>query len=292
MMYTKKLQQYLNAPKWLYDNVIFEGMTGSVSYGVSNDASDMDIVGICIPPKETIFPHLGGHIPGFGTHPPKFEVYQQHHIKDNAKEYDLSIYSIVKFFQLAMENNPNMVDVLFTPRRCVLHSTPIYEHLREHRTLFLHKGAWHKYKGYGYSQLSKARNKLSSNNPKRQSSIDMHGHDTKFLYHVIRLILEVEQILAEGNLDLERNSEILKSVRNGEWSLERIEEWFQHKEKSLETLYVESTLRYTPDEGKIKQLLMECLEMHYHDLSDAIRIQPEVSQLVADLQDLVSKYSR
>ena len=291
-MYCNKLKQYLNAPKWLYDNVIFEGMTGSVAYGVSNDTSDMDIVGICIPPKETIFPHLGGHIPGFGTQPPKFEVYQQHHIKYASKEYDLSIYSIVKFFQLAMENNPNMVDVLFTPRRCVLHSTPIYEHLRDNRQLFLHKGSWHKFRGYAYSQLSKIKNKTNASNPKRQETIERYGYDCKFAYHVIRLVCEVEQILAEGDLDLERNSEILKTVRNGEWTLERIEEWFQLKEKTLETLYVESSLRYTPDEDKIKQLLMECLEMHYYDLSDAIRIQPEVDQLITDLQDLVSKYSR
>jgi hypothetical protein len=56
-----------------------------------------------------------------------------------------------------MENNPNMVDALFLPRRCVLHSTPIYEHVRENRTMFLHKGSWHKFRGYAYSQLSKIR---------------------------------------------------------------------------------------------------------------------------------------
>jgi hypothetical protein len=57
-----------------------------------------------------------------------------------------------------MENNPNMFDVMFLPRRCVLHSTPIYEHVRENRKLFLHKGSWHKFRGYAYSSLSKAKN--------------------------------------------------------------------------------------------------------------------------------------
>lgn len=291
-MYTLKLKHQLNAPKWLYDNVIFEGMTGSVAYGVSGDTSDMDIVGICIPPKETIFPHLSGHIPGFGTQPISFDVFQQHHIKLDAKEYDISIYSIVKFFQLAMENNPNMVDVLFTPRRCVLHSTPIYEHLRDNRRLFLHKGGWHKFRGYAYSQLSKIKNKTNSSNPKRSETIAKYGYDCKFAYHVVRLVLEIEQILAEHDLDIERNSAILKTIRNGEWTLDQLTDWFQHKEKSLETLYVNSELRYSPNETKIRQLLMECLEMHYGDLSMAVVNQPEIGNLVNDLQQLVAKYQQ
>ena len=51
--YVKMLSEHLSPPSWLVDNVMFEGLTGSVSYGVSNDTSDMDIVGFCIPPKET-----------------------------------------------------------------------------------------------------------------------------------------------------------------------------------------------------------------------------------------------
>ena len=157
--YFNKLKKHLNsAPSWLADNIMFEGLTGSVSYGVSNDTSDMDIVGFCIPPKEIIFPHLNGSIPHFGTQPERFRVYQQHHIKQDSKEYDIAIYNIVDFFQLAMENNPNMVDTLFLPRRCVLHSSPIYEHVRDNRKLFLHKGSWHKFRGYAYASLSKARN--------------------------------------------------------------------------------------------------------------------------------------
>lgn len=155
--YTKllKTKNLITPPKWLPDNVLFEGITGSVAYGVSNDCSDMDIVGFCMPPLDTLFPHLRGEIPGFDKPGEKFESFQEHHIKDNDKSYDLTIYSIVKFFQLAMENNPNMVDILFIPRRCIIYSSPIYEKVREKRHIFLHKGAWHKFKSYAYSQLNK-----------------------------------------------------------------------------------------------------------------------------------------
>ena len=47
--------------------------------------------------------------------------------------YDLTIYGIVKFFNLAMENNPNVIDSLFTPVNCVLHSTRVGNLVRENR---------------------------------------------------------------------------------------------------------------------------------------------------------------
>ena len=288
--YVKKLEEYLNTPKWMIDNIMFEGITGSVAYGVSTDYSDMDIVGFCIPPKELVFPHLAGEIPGFGNQLKRFDVWQQHHIEYHKKTYDFAIYSIVKFFQLCMENNPNMIDVLFLPRSCVLHSTQIYEHMRENRKIFLHKGCWFKFRGYAYSQLSKIRSKTNSSNPKRAANIENYGYDVKFGYHLCRLLLEVEQIMAEGDLDLQRNSDILNSIRNGEWELDHLESWFQNKEKSLETLYAESKLPERPKEGKIKSILMECLEMHYQDLSSMIKVAPEVNSIISDLEALVQKY--
>lgn len=149
----------LNAPKFLYDNTMYATYMGSVAYGVSNLDSDVDIYGFCVPPKDNVFPHLSGEIPGFGTQLQRFDQFQQHHIKDKSasKEYDITIFSIVKYFQLCMENNPNMIDSLFVPRTCIVHSTQISEHVRENRKLFLHKGAYHKFKGYAYSQMHKMR---------------------------------------------------------------------------------------------------------------------------------------
>lgn len=150
---------------------------GSVAYGVSDLGSDVDIYGFCIPPKELIFPHLGGEIPGFGAQIQRFEQWQQHHIKDvsTEKEYDFSIFSIVKYCQLCMENNPNMIDSLFTPRTCIIHSTAISEHLRENRKFFLHKGAYHKFKGYAYSQM----HKMDIKNPEGLEALkafeELHG---------------------------------------------------------------------------------------------------------------------
>jgi len=327
----------ITPPSHLKTNIHFEVMMGSIAYGCSNDASDCDVYGFSIPPKDVIFPHLSGYIIGFGRQPKKFEQYQQHHIKDETfnKEYDITIYNIVKYFQLVMNNNPNMIDSLFVPRRCILHSTQVGEHVRENRKLFLTKRSWHTFKGYAYSQLNKAKNKnaklfidiceqmdidytidmsdfdkishkfqnndvsrfkaiyskvhQSGHATKRLATIKKYGYDVKFAYHIVRLLNEVEQILVEQDLDIQRNREQLKSIRRGYWTLEQIEKYFEKKELSLEKLYTSSTLRHSPDEEGIKKILIECLEMHYGSLDKVIVQQDEALTTLIAIQHLTNK---
>jgi predicted nucleotidyltransferase len=280
-------------PRWLPGNVHYETIMGSVAYGVSSDTSDLDLYGWAIPPKEDIFPHLRGEIVGFGKPSKRFEVYQEHHVQDrdalagHGRTYDLTVFGIVKFFALAMENNPNVIDCLFTPATCVLHSTRVGNLVRENRRLFLHKGAWPKFKGYAYSQL----HKLAIKRPqgKRAELVEKHGYDTKFGYHVVRLIGEVEQVLAEGDIDLQRDNERLKAIRRGEWTEDRLRAWFAEKESHLERLYAESALRAVPDEGRIKALLLECLEEHYGSLEGCV-VDPD--RAVVALRNIQAELDR
>jgi predicted nucleotidyltransferase len=286
-------RQLINAPHFVVSNVQYETIMGSESYGVSNDESDRDVYGFCLPPKDLIFPHLAGHVPGFGkVLPPSFEQYQQHHIMDKEarKEYDLTIYNIVKYFQLLMENNPNMIDSIFTPRRCVLHSTKIAEMVRDRRREFLHKGCWHKFKGYAYAQMTKIKDKTNSSNPRRAEWIEKFGYDVKFAYHVVRLLNECEQILMTGDLNLEQNREQLKSIRRGEWTLVQLEDWAEDKHRQLEGLYASSTLQHTPDEDAIRTLLLDCIEEHYGSISAVVVRNDSMGNLVSDMEKLLARY--
>lgn len=125
---------------------------------------------------------------------------------------------------------------------------------------------------------------------KRLELVDKFGFDIKYAYHCVRLLNEVEQILMEGDLDLQRNNEQLKSIRRGEWTLEDVERYFQEKEKALEELYTKSSLRYAPDEEKIKQLLLNCLEHHYGSLANAITLPNQEDSLSKDLLELMRKH--
>lgn len=280
----------IRPPKFVESNVCYETIMGSFAYGCSSDTSDVDIYGFCIPPKEIVFPHLAGVIHGFDKQVQKFDQYQQHHVKEkDNKQYDLSIYSIVRYFRLCADCNPNVIDSLFTPIHCVLFSNQIGDMVRSNRKMFLHKGAWFKFKGYAYSQL----HKLDTKNPegKRRETIEKYGYDVKFAYHVVRLLLEIEQILVEGDLTLDRKDrrEHLKAIRNGEWSKKQVKQFFDDKERQLEELYHKSTLQYSPDEDKIKQLLIDCLEHHYGSLDKVYIAEDRYENAIRQIEEICER---
>ncbi len=159
--------------------------------------------------------------------------------------------------------------------------------MRENRRLFLHKGAWPKFKGYAYSQLHKIAIKQPQG--KRAELVAEHGYDTKFGYHVVRLVGEVEQILVEGDIDLQRDNEQLKAIRRGEWTEDRLRSWFAEKESHLERLYAESPLRATPDEPRLKALLVRCLEEHYGSLEGCV-VDPD--RAVVALRNIQAELDR
>lgn len=276
----------------------YEVAMGSFAYGVDSDTSDYDVYGWAIPPKDQIFPHLAGHIHGFGPPFKTFETYQQHHMVDPSekagagREYDYTVHSIVKYFNLTMANNPNMVDSLFVPQRCILYMTPIGQMVREKRHLFLTKRSWHTFKGYAYQQLHKLRIKKPGKDSKRHESVEKYGWDVKFGYHVVRLMNEVEQILTEGDIDLERSREQLKAIRRGEWTLEQVERYFTEREMLLEKTYTDSKLRHGPDVTALKKLLLECLEQHFGTLENCVTNVDPATQTLREIEDLINAYNR
>lgn len=353
-------KKLIHVPDWLPDNTHYLTIMGSMAYGVSTDTSDMDVYGFCIPPRALVFPHTAGEIPGFGRQLKRFEQYQEHHIKDasalsgHGRSYDFSVFSIVRYFQLCMENNPNMIDSLFTPVTCVLHATRLANRVRDERRHFLHKGAWHTFRGYAYSQLHKMEIKADADEYReiwlfedqhgiphamthddlarevlrreagsqpeapetplgrltdielreygdlwergrsktsRFQNVKTAGTDWKFGYHLVRLIMEAEQILTEGDLDLQRHREMLKDIRRGNWTLTQLREWFTRREQELNQLYVASKLPEVPDEKRIKELLLGCLEEHYGSLEECIVREDDALQALRQIQEVVERYN-
>jgi uncharacterized protein len=179
----------IHPPKWLPDNVHYLTDMGSVAYGTATGDSDVDIYGFCIPPREDVFPHLRGEILGFGRQVNRFEQWQEHHVVDEdahggkGEEYDFTVYSIVKYFSLAMQGNPNMVESLFTAHDCVRHITQVGQMARDNRRIFLHKGFFHKARGYAFSMITRIdKHKESKSLDRLIAFEDAHGisRDTRF----------------------------------------------------------------------------------------------------------------
>ena len=106
----------IKPPKWLPGNVQYETIMGSSAYGVSSDTSDVDVYGWAVPRKETSSRTFAGRSWGSASRPGGSSSTRSTtsrigtHWADNGRNYDLTIFGVVKFFALAMENNPNIID--------------------------------------------------------------------------------------------------------------------------------------------------------------------------------------
>lgn len=294
-----KEQLLRGVPSFLPESIHYSVIMGSNAYGVSSDTSDIDVYAMCIPDKNLIFPHLRGFVHGFDNDPGIFTTYEAMHVVDpsvrlysdeanskiRGREYDIVVHSITKYFKLCMGCNPNMIDSLFVPERCVIEQTPIGTRLRESRKEFLTKRCWHTYKGYAYEQLRAIKTKQPSG--KRKAIVDQFGYDVKFAYHIVRLLNQVEQILVEGDLDLERSREQLKSIRAGEWTLDQIEDYFGRKQSQLEQIYSDSKLPSSPNIDKIKSIMLDCIEQHFGTIKDCIVAENSSVKALREIKQIV-----
>lgn len=121
---------------WLQEKTIFITRYGSYAYGTNRSDSDIDIRGVCIPPTSYYL--------GLGS---PFEQYV------SSDPFDLTIFGINKFLKLALDNNPNALEILFTDESDHLLVNYHGKELLELKQHFLSKKARFTFAGYASSQL-------------------------------------------------------------------------------------------------------------------------------------------
>ncbi len=125
--------------EWLPKRTILLTLGGSHSYGLNTPESDVDIKGIAIPPREYFLGWLK-----------RFEQAESH-------DLDLTIFDIRKFFALAAEANPNVLETLYTEEEDIIHISDAGRVLRKNRDLFLSQKVKHTFSGYAASQAHRIR---------------------------------------------------------------------------------------------------------------------------------------
>ena len=128
--------------KTVLDRTILECYVGSFAYGTNLPDSDKDESGVCIPIKECYFGNK------------RFEQANKW-TDENGNKVDKTIYGIDKAIKLILENNPNMIDLLYLPERCLIKVTPEWERFLEVRDQFISKKSRYSYAGYAYSQIER-----------------------------------------------------------------------------------------------------------------------------------------
>lgn len=123
--------------KWLVPNTIFLTLHGSHAYGTNIATSDVDVKGIAVPPTEYYL--------GFN------KVFEQ----SEFKEPDGVVYEIRKFFRLARDCNPNIIEVLHADESDWCGITPVGRKVIDNRDLFVSMKAKHTFSGYAHAQLKR-----------------------------------------------------------------------------------------------------------------------------------------
>jgi len=88
-------------------NLILKTMTGSRLYGTERADSDVDYVGVFIPPKIFLY----------GLHECDQAILNEHG-PDGVIDY--TCYTLHKYIRLAIANNPNILSMLYTPPKQII----------------------------------------------------------------------------------------------------------------------------------------------------------------------------
>lgn len=277
-----------NIPKWLPDNIAYLATCGSTAYGVTNAKSDTDIVGIYMPPRNMLFPWEEGYIPGFGVQPKEPEVYQLHHIYRDGVEYDINLFPIVKFFELARHGNPNIIDILFIPQHLINYCNSSARMILDNRRLFFSKAMWSRFSGFANNHMNSMKQARKTGN--RSGLVAQFGYDTKDAGHVIRCMLALKQIFSSGNYCLDKYADIINGIRAGKLSYEEVMKFYTVLYDEVQELKDICMLPDKCDELAIKDVLIRCMELHYGNLKNVIRTPTHSEQALREIQHILNKY--
>lgn len=146
-------------------NLHYLVMAGSHSYGLATNESDYDLRGWCIPTHDyftTFDKKFEQNDQKFEYKDYPFKGFLDAYIAKNklrtpqpAETIDHCIFDVRKFFKLASDCNPNIIELLFVDDQDILIMTPFGKMVRDNRDLFLSARAKFTFTGYAYSQLKR-----------------------------------------------------------------------------------------------------------------------------------------
>jgi len=164
-------------------NKILEFRIGSFLYGTNTPTSDEDYSGVFMPDENMVF--------GFDRteQVDLSSVSKLENGKNDADAVDKVLYEFRKFVKLSLENNPNVLEMLFINSDNLLFANRYGHELLENAHLFPHKGLKERFLGYAFSQKHKM--------VIRTDSFHALSNAQEFLNDFIKTDYERKMLLAE-----------------------------------------------------------------------------------------------
>jgi hypothetical protein len=247
---------------------ILRVQVGSGVHGTSiAGQDDRDEMGVCLEPPEFVtgLARVPNGINGVGPSV-RFEQYERHTAWDRpggvanrsgAGDLDVIIYSARKWARLALDGNPTVLLVLFVPDEEVVFRNEAGAELVANADRFVSRLAAVRFLGYLRGQKAAMTGQAGAHT-NRPELVAVHGYDTKYAMHALRLGLQGVELLTTGRITLpvpEPHRAYLRSVRRGQRSLTEVLEAIAETETRLAQLCDSPAVPAQPDRSWVDEWL-------------------------------------
>lgn len=273
---------------------------GSRAYGVNMPDSDVDFRGVAIPPIR----HYFGIIDKFeqvdtieGISQLRGLLTPEEEKAASNTKLEGSVYEIRKFVRMAMQANPNILDLLFGDMSNIRRLTAAGQVLLENRQLFVTMAARGSYLGCINAQLTKMERHrnwmldpptgpilnstsqersnwndylcwVKNQGSARRASDAKYGYDTKAAGHLVRLTRMGKEILSSGRVNVWRGhidaGELLE-IRQGHWTYDEVHREVSDGINRINDIVAARThvIPDAPDHVAINDICCQAIETHF-----------------------------
>lgn len=255
--------------------MILRVQVGSGVHGTSiSGQDDRDEMGICLEPQEFVTGLARVPRGVVGTSEIEFEQFQRHTVWDKpgglanrsgAGDLDVVVYSARKWCRLALAGNPTVLLALFVPDEEVVYRDRFGAELVDNAHRFVSKLAASRFLGYLHSQKAAMTGEAGAHT-NRPELVSVHGYDTKFAMHALRLGAQGVELLTTGRITLpipEPERSHLRKVRRGEVDLSDVVDEVNAAEARLISLRDGADLPDEPDRRWVNDWLHRAHVEHW-----------------------------
>ena len=248
------------ARKIAEEGMILRVQVGSGVHGTSiTGQDDRDEMGLCLEPPQFVtgLARVPNGTRGLGPSV-IFQQYERHTAWDKpgalgarsgAGDLDVVIYSARKWARLALAGNPTVLLVLFVPDQEVVFRNEAGAELVNNAHRFVSRLAAGRFPGYLKAQKAAMTGQAGAHT-NRPELVAVHGYDTKYAMHAVRLGLQGTELLTTGRITLpvpEPDRGYLRSIRRGERPLAEVLDAVSRAEARLTELRDSPAIPDQPD---------------------------------------------
>jgi len=230
--------------------VLFMGITGSHAYGLARPDSDVDVRGAIMP--------IASQIVGLDT----LEQVQGEPVTVILGDgrmmvaTDTVFYSLPRFVRMALQVNPNIVELLFLPKSCICAESWQWGRLMDCRADLLSRRVRDTYIGFALSELHRIEVQYAKTN-------SLKG---KMGMHAVRLLRTGRELLLIGNMTVDRkvagDAEELLNIRDGKVPYHELVKLIEHEVASLGAAFDKTVLPEQPNKDRVNRVLTDIMCRH------------------------------